>query len=260
MTGVGQVLMHICDVVFKLNQTGQIMKLTIIGLFLFLFSHSAISAPSRIVLMRHGEKENAYALCDVGQSRSLALKAQYLGKGADKSLFANAPPAAFFAMTLHTLELVAPSADSWGLPVITYSVVPLKGLDVGTENDWLTRQTQRVASEVMNNSRWHNQTVVMVWEHKHIANHKLEKSQSTLMVDLRELLRIDQLPEPYFNQVPKTWSGSNYNYFWIIDYDSSGKPVSFNQIRQDFTGPYSTVPDNNWGSPEGLTADSRCKQ
>lgn len=235
------------------------MKLSLIGVFLFLFVHASMAAPSRIVLMRHGEKENAYALCDVGQNRSLALKAQYLGKGAEKSLFTKSPPAAFFAITLHTLELVAPSADSWGLPVITYSVVPLKSMTDAATVDWLNLQTQRVANELMTNTRWNNQTVVMVWEHKHIANQKLVKDHPDLMVDLRQLLKLDQLPQSYQKQVPKTWSGTNYNYFWIIDYDASGLPVAFSDIRQDFTGAYASVPNNEWGAPEILPSNSRCK-
>ena len=160
------------------------MKRFLISLFLLSVAHSAIGAPSRVVVLRHGEKENAYALCDVGQHRSLALKAQYLGKGAEKSLFSNVAPTAFFAITLHTLELVAPSADSWGLPVTTYSVVPLPGMSESDSTDWLNRQTQRAAKEVMNDSRWQGQTVVMAWEHKHIANQKLEKNDPDALVEL----------------------------------------------------------------------------
>ena len=232
----------------------------IMSLFLFIFVHSAIGAPARVVVLRHGEKENAYALCDVGQNRSLALKAQYLGKGAEKSLFAKAPPAAFFAITLHTLELIAPAADSWGLPVTTYSVVPIKGMSDAATTDWLNRQTQRAAAEVMSDPRWRGQTVVMAWEHKHIANHKLEKSQPDAMIELRQLLKLDQLPDQDRKRVPHTWSGTNYNFFWIIDYDASGQPVSFNAVRQDFTGQFASVPNNDWGTPEGLTSSSLCKQ
>ncbi|MDN4017901.1 hypothetical protein [Zwartia panacis] len=236
------------------------MKRFLIALFLLSVAHSAIGAPSRIVVLRHGEKENAYALCDVGQQRSLALKAQYLGKGAEKSLFPHAAPTAFFAITLHTLELVAPSADSWGLPVMTYSVVPLPGMSDAASTDWLNRQTQRAATEVMNDSRWRGQTVVMAWEHKHIANQKLEKNNPDALVELRELLKLDQLPEADKKRVPKTWSGSNYNFFWIIDYNDSGQPVAFKEIRQDFTGQFSSVPNNAWDAPEGLSKNSRCKQ
>lgn len=235
------------------------MKRFLVPLFLFLVAQSAIGAPSRIVVLRHGEKENDYSLCDIGQHRSLALKSQYLGKGAEKSLFTNAAPAAFFAITLHTLELIAPAADSWGLPVITYSVVPLKGMSNAKMTDWLNRQTQRAAAEVMTDLRWENQTVVMAWEHKHIANHKLAENHPDSLVDLRELLKLEQLPETERKRVPKTWSGTNYNFFWIIDYSDSGQPVAFKELRQDFTGQFSSVPNNAWGATEGLHSDSSCK-
>jgi hypothetical protein len=78
------------------------------------------AAPARIIILRHGEKANATALCGVGISRSLALAQEYLGKGANKSLFKDGEaPAAFFAITLHSLELASPAAASWNLPVIT---------------------------------------------------------------------------------------------------------------------------------------------
>jgi hypothetical protein len=230
-----------------------------VSFFLLLVAHSAVGAPSRIIVLRHGEKENAYALCDVGQQRSLALKSQYLGKHAEKTLFPQAAPAAFFAITLHTLELLAPAADSWGLPVTTFSVVPIKGMSDTATTQWLNRQTQRAAAEVMNDTRWRGQTVVMAWEHKHIANHRLEKNNPDSLIELRELLKLEQLPETDRKSVPKTWSGTNYNFFWIIDYNESGQPVSFKALRQDFTGQFSTVPNNAWGSSEDLPGDSRCK-
>lgn len=235
------------------------MKRLLISLFLFSVAYSALGAPSRIVILRHGEKENAYALCDVGQQRSLALKAQYLGKGAEKSLFPGAAPAAFFAITLHTLELIAPAADSWGMPVTTYSVVPQQGLSDAATTQWLNRQTQRAASEILSDPRWRGQTVVMAWEHKHIANHRLEKNHPESSVDLRNLLKLDQLPEADKKRVPKTWSGTNYNFFWIVDFNDSGQPTAFKELRQDFTGQFSSVPNNAWGAPEGLPSNSRCK-
>jgi len=214
--------------------------------------------PSQIVVLRHGEKTNGYALCEVGQDRSLALRAQFLGKGAERSIFTQ-PPAAFFATTLHTLELVAPTADSWGLPVTTFAVVPLKGNDAEAETNWITRQTQRAATEVMNNPRWKGQTVVMAWEHKHIANEKLAKDHPNELVELRQLLKLDQLPVAYRDQVPKNWSGSNYNFIWVIDYNSAGQPTTFKTIRQDFTGQFAKVPNNAWNAPEGLPVNSGCK-
>lgn len=236
------------------------MKGYVFALLASLAMSDALAEPSRIVLLRHGEKENAYALCDVGQQRSLALRAQYLGKDAKNTLFTESAPAAFFAITLHTLELAAPAADSWGLPVISFASVPLK---VKGSNDialgWVARQTQRAAVDVMNNPHWQGKTVVMVWEHKHIANEKLVKNSPDELVDLRQLLKLDRLPEPYLSQVPKTWSGSNYNFFWIIDYDSQGEPVIFRQVKQAFTGDYASLPNNDWGDKEPLPIGSHCE-
>ena len=70
---------------------------------------TALAAPARIIILRHGEKANPWKLCEVGTERADALAATYLGDKATKSLFANGDePAFFFAITLHTLELAAP--------------------------------------------------------------------------------------------------------------------------------------------------------
>jgi hypothetical protein len=83
---------------------------------------AAIAAPSRIIILRHGEKEDAWKLCGVGQERAAALAATYLGRNATKSLFApGEKPAAFLASTLHTLELAAPAAGTWSLPLTLYA-------------------------------------------------------------------------------------------------------------------------------------------
>lgn len=115
------------------------MKLAI-WLLLFI-STLAYSAPSRIILLRHGEKKNDYALCSIGQERSIALRDQYLGKGATQSLFPTTPPSAIFSTTLHTLELASPTASSWDLPIITYAAVPLPGQTASESTDQVTKQT-----------------------------------------------------------------------------------------------------------------------
>ena len=230
-------------------------------LWLVLFSSAlAYAAPSRIILLRHGEKENDYALCDVGQQRSLALRNQFLGKGASQSLFTKAPPSAFFATTLHTLELIAPSANSWDAPIITYPALPLTGRNDIQTMELITNQTQLAATNVMQDPKWNGKTIVMVWEHKHIANKKLTKENPDMLVDLRQLLKLDKLPQRTVKQIPKTWSGANYNFFWIIDYDGKGNPVEFDVVRQNFTGQYANVPNNDWGVAENLPTNTKCKQ
>jgi hypothetical protein len=60
---------------------------------------AAHAAPQQIIILRHGEKQDAYRLC--GVQRSLALATQYLGKGAKDSLFPRGrAPDGFIAITL----------------------------------------------------------------------------------------------------------------------------------------------------------------
>ncbi|MGA0215181.1 MAG: hypothetical protein ACO3I3_01190, partial [Vulcanococcus sp.] len=62
--------------------------------FALAFASPVQAVPRRIILLRHGEKANDYALCSLGQERSLAIRDTYLGRGAsDPSVFAGQPPA-----------------------------------------------------------------------------------------------------------------------------------------------------------------------
>ena len=195
--------------------------------------------PAKIIILRHGEKASATALCGVGVSRSLALVQQYLGKGANSSLFKHdETPAAFLVITLHTLELVAPAAASWNLPVTTYPVVPLpQANETAGSTRRPTGRQGRARQPGLD-----GKVVVMVWEHKHIADKKLTKT-------LRNLLNLDKLAGK--DHVHETWQGSNYDYFWIVEYPkSSATPSSFKDERQVFTGAYVSVPSNHWGKPE----------
>ena len=214
------------------------------------------ATPSRIIILRHGEKLDAYKLCAAGQQRSLALRANYLGKNAASSLFATGQePAGFFAITLHTLELISPAAQSWGLPLQLYSVVPLPHLGKQEVLQQLNLRTQQAAQDVFNHPRWDGKTVVMAWEHDHIANQALENKFPQEKVTLRQLLNLDALP-----QVPQTWPGDNYDYFWIVDYDTPGSatPTRFTAMKQVFPAPYQSVPSNDWGKPEKASLRAGC--
>jgi hypothetical protein len=128
------------------------------------------AVPKRIIILRHGEKYDGYELCTVGQERSLALRANYLGKGAANSLFPRGiKPSGIFAITLHSLELASPAAQSWGLPLQLYSVVPLNGQTKADETLLLNKRTQEAAKSVLRDPCWDGKTVVMVWEHEHMA-------------------------------------------------------------------------------------------
>ena len=155
-----------------------------------LLTTAAFAAPARIIILRHGEKANPWKLCDVGTERANALADTYLGRNATKSLFANGEePAFFFAITLHTLELAGPSAASWSKPLILYSVVPDESDDDDLHVKALNRRTQEAAANIMQNPALNGKTIVMVWEHKHIANAKLEAKYEGEAVTLRKLLK-----------------------------------------------------------------------
>jgi hypothetical protein len=216
---------------------------------------SAVAAPSRIIILRHGEKADDWKLCDVGKQRAQALKLNYLGRDAAKSLFTeDAPPAYFFAITLHTLELATPAVGSWGKPIILYSVVPEDSEKKMTEA--LNQRTREAAGNILNNPALKGKTVVMVWEHHHIANAELgAKYQREAAVTLRQLFHLDILPG-----VPPTWPEDNFDYFWIVDFpENSNVPSKFTMVKQEFGKSFPNVPANDWGEPDGLDAKSGCE-
>ena len=228
-------------------------RLALSALILWCWLAPALAEPARIIILRHGEKAGAWKLCGVGQARADALAATYLGRNAAQSLFAaGEEPAAFLAITLHTLELAAPAAATWDLPVTMFSVLPQKGADVFDKA--LDRRTQEAAAALLGNPAWQGKTVVMVWEHKHIANAKLAAKSSGEAVTFRQLLQLDKLKD-----VPETWPTSNYDYFWIVDYaGGSTTPTGFRMVKQMFDGHYAKLPSNDWGAPNGLTSESEC--
>jgi hypothetical protein len=213
------------------------------------------ATPKQIVILRHGEKQDAYRLCSIGVQRSLALAGRYLGKGADNSLFfGRKGPDAFLAITLHTLELVSPAAQSWGMPVTLYSALPMHGQSEADLTQVLNRRTQEAARNLIGNPQWNGKTVVMVWEHHHIADSKLEKQFPGQMVTLRQLLGLDTVED-----VPATWPGHNFDYFWIVDYaPGSDRPTRFQARKQVFAAPYDKVPSNDWGQRPVYPPKSGC--
>jgi len=232
------------------------VRLILTAMLLGAWLTPALAAPARIIILRHGEKASPWKLCEVGEQRANALAATYLGDKAAKSLFAaGEEPAFFFAITLHTLELASPAVATWSKPIILYSVVPDENDDDDVHVKELNLRTQEAASNIMQNPALNGKTVVMVWEHKHIANEKLEAKFEGQAVTLRKLLKLDILPG-----VPKTWPGDNYDYFWIVDFPAnSNVPSKFTMVKQEFGAPFGSVPSNDWDTPNGLDASSGCK-
>jgi broad specificity phosphatase PhoE len=213
----------------------------------------AEAQPSRVIILRHAEKLNAYALCDLGRERADALAKQFLGQGAAQSLFAPGErPAAFMAVTLHPLETITPVAQTWGLPVVDYSVVLNKDEDDDAETE-INVRTQEAARDLMSNHEYDGKIVVVAWEHKHIANHKLEKQYRGQEVTFRQLLRLGQAPE--------SWSDTNYDYFWIVDYaPGNPNPIKFQAIKQTFLPPFNALPAPDWDAPEPKHIEAGCKK
>jgi hypothetical protein len=232
------------------------IRLALVALLFAAVTQVALAAPSRIIILRHGEKADDWKLCEVGQQRAKALALNYLGKDAAKSLFSQGDePAFFFAITLHTIELATPAVTTWSKPIILYSVVPAAA---GGETEFtkqLNRRTQDAARNILANPALNGKTVVMVWEHKHIANEKLEAQFENEAVTLRQLFKLDILPG-----VPKTWPDETFNYFWILDFpEKSNVPSKFSMQKQEFGVSFPKVPSNDWGAPDGLDASSGCK-
>ena len=213
----------------------------------------AEAQPSRVIILRHAEKLNAYALCDLGAERANALAKHFLGQGATQSLFAPGErPAGFMAVTLHPLETITPAAQTWDLPVIDYSVVPNKDADDGAEAE-INARTQEAARDLMSEHEYDGKIVVVAWEHKHIASRKLEKDYRGQDVTFRQLLRLGQAPE--------SWSETNYDYFWIVDYaPGNPNPVKFQAVKQTFTSPFDAIPAPDWEAAEPKHLEAGCKK
>lgn len=214
----------------------------------------ALAVPARVIILRHGEKADHWKLCKVGRRRAMALNQDLLGREARRSLFATGEaPAAILAITLHAVELISPTARSWRQPIHFYSAIHKDG---NTHyHQVLSQRTREAAGDVLNNPFYNGKTVVMVWEHKHIANALLEQQHpGKEAVTLRQLLQLNTL-----QGVPRTWPENNYDYFWIVDFHAhSAQPSKFTMVRQIFSSAFAGVPSNTWGAPDGLTAASGC--
>jgi hypothetical protein len=144
-------------------------------------------------------------------------------------------PDAFLAITTHTQETATPSAQTWGKQLTLFQV-PLH--DPNEDAD-LSAQT-RDAVKALTSSEYDGKIVVVVWEHKHIANSGLNASGDTLW-SLLNLGAIHNAP------VPNTWEGVNYDYFWIIDY-TQGPPTFVSLPQRYSASKYAEIPDNDWGA------------
>ena len=61
-----------------------VVRIILAALFCLSSLTTVLATPARIIILRHGEKANAYKLCDIGRERAEALITTYLGRGAAK--------------------------------------------------------------------------------------------------------------------------------------------------------------------------------
>ncbi|MDJ0513239.1 MAG: hypothetical protein QNJ62_07315 [Methyloceanibacter sp.] len=212
------------------------------------------AAPARIVILTSAEAADAWRLCEIGSQRAKALRFNYLGKDAAKSLFGEeTPPAYFFAVTPLTVATATHAAESWRKPIIHYSVLP--GDDAKDMEESLHKRTREAAGNILNNPALRDKTVVMVWDRRHVVDPEYDKKyEREAAVTLRQLLNLDILPG-----VPREWPAGNHDYFWIVDFPkNSNVPLKFEMVKQEFGKSFPKVPANDWGEPTELPAGSGC--
>lgn len=215
-----------------------------------------MAAPDRLIITRHGEKLDKWDLCQIGWERAHALNEQYLGKLATSPLFVKSAPAAIMSMTLHTTQTAQPTAQSWGMPITNYAALAEPTLSHPQLEAMMNRQNQQAVHDLLTAQRYKGQQVLMVWEHFHIASAALEARYPDEAVTLRQLLKLNQ--PPFADQVPATWPDSNYNFFWIVDFNPDGSIKAFNTRRQIYNDRFSNLPDNTWDAPNNLPTRDRC--
>jgi len=225
-------------------------RLALAGILALVCTTTALAAPRRVIILRHGETANGFAPSPTGLLRAEALTRQFLGKDATLSLFQpREQPAGILSITLHTVELISPVAASWGLPQVSFSVVPATEAGV-LDNVALNRRTQAAHRHLMHSLEYRGRTVVVCWEHDRIASAEIEAAYPGERVTWRQLLELDGLPDGQGALVPTTWPDDIYDYFWIVDFDEKGRAARFESKRQTFVAPYDDLPQNLWGEPE----------
>ena len=234
----------------------RLVRLTLLTLGACAVSVSSLAAPERLVITRHGEKLDTWQLCQTGLDRAQALSDQYLGAHATEPLFPNEPPAAIMTLTIHTSETAEPTAYSRAIPTTNYLALPNSNLSVAEFEAEINRQNRQAVQDLMNNPRYTGKQILMFWEHFHTASAALESRYPGEQVTLRQLLKLNQ--HPFAKQVPPTWPDGNYNFFWIVDFNPDGSIKAFSTKRQVYQGRYANLPNNDWGTTEGLPSNSHC--
>ncbi|MBI3554464.1 MAG: histidine phosphatase family protein [Elusimicrobia bacterium] len=164
---------------------------------LCLIAQTALAAPSRVIVIRHGEKpEEGSELSERGRQRAQALVGYFKG---DPKL----TPAAIYAM--------APKDDDGSVRAIQ-TVQPLADdLALDIRQSYRRKDTALLAAEIMEDKQLDGKTVLICWEHKIIP---------------------DILKAFGWTAGPGKWPGAEvYDRAWVLDF-KVGQPQAFKDLPQ----------------------------
>ena len=108
----------------------------------------AEAQPSRVIILRHAEKLNAYALCDLGRERADALAKQFLGQGATQSLFDDTELPAYVRDS-HPSRTVMKIAVGLSL-ILRRRRIRIGGVPEAVAHPWFSQDVLRVGRIVFN--------------------------------------------------------------------------------------------------------------
>lgn len=180
------------------------MSLRKIFTYAMLFSIQLLEAvPTQVILIRHGEKLDQKNpgpyLSRVGVLRSLMLPSYFAQNyPVPAALFAKKPHG---SSSMRTVQTVAPTANYFA------SLYPKQANNfvIKTYRKW-----KSVVQQVLTEKAYEGHSVIICWIH-------------------------DDLPEIAcklgVNNAPK-WHGDNFNWVWIIDYNTDGTVKSFSIKEQ----------------------------
>jgi broad specificity phosphatase PhoE len=165
----------------------------------FLFSLHSFAAPSRILIIRHGEKPALSGdLSARGYARARALVNLFTRQ---PQLLTYGKPVAIFAFgnfdghSARGIETASPLAESLGLTV---------------DSSFLPDQTSQIAQHIFETVSDNQKMVMIVWRHTDIQS-------------LATALGVQNAP---------AWDGGSFDRIWQIDYDSQGHVSSFKNIPE----------------------------
>lgn len=171
---------------------------------------SAHAVPKQVIIIRHAEKtEGTNYLSSKGHERAGALpyyfsKTPMFNDPSIKHIFAAAPAKKHTSM--RSIQTCTPIAQHYQLPLNT---------------DFKTRETDKIAHEILNNPIYDNSTVLVCWSHGHIR---------PLVLALR-------------GEDPGKWEDNVFDQVYLMTYEGSKKPTLQKILQKLMFGDRATFGD-----------------